>query len=123
MEARSKCTTSECFEKLAEQVRLDVDSIKALNSTSNVDWGYSRQNGKIVVHRTVDGFPDGSIVFTSSKEAITVEDVENKDNRKTLFQASPRLLDDRTCKLEINDVPVEIWQVSRKALDRLIFEV
>ena len=122
VEARSKCTTFACFELLAEQVRSDVDSVGVLNAKSNVRWGYERHNWKIIVYRTVDSFPDYSIVFTSSNEAITVEHVVN-GNRTKLFQSIPHLLDDRTCKLEINDVPVAIWQVSRKALDGLFFGV
>ncbi len=84
--------------------------------------GFVRQNGQMIVTRSVDGRHDSSIVFTLSKEAIVVEEVDT-GNRTTLFKAIPYFLGDRTCKLEINDVPVETWQVSRRALERLFFEV
>ena len=121
VEERSKCNTELLFNVLAEQVKLDVDSISALK-TLNVGWGFVRHNGQIIVTRSVDGCHDSSIVFTLSKEAIVVEEVDT-GNRTTLFQAIPYFLGDRTCKLEINDVPVETWQVSRRALERLFFEV
>ena len=38
-----------------------------------------------------------------------------------LFEAITRLLDDTSGKLDIDHVPVAIWQVSRRALERLFF--
>ena len=119
---RSKCTASVRFEMLAEQVKSDVDAMEALQTT-NVKWAFNRQNQKIVVARSIDGFPDAQVVFTLSKEAITAEYVEDNDHRTTLFKATPHFLDSGTCKLKINGTAVETWQVSHQALDRLFFRV
>ena len=81
---RSECTTSVRFERLAEQVKSDVDAMEALQ-TSNAKWAFNREHQKIVVARSVDGFPDAQVVFKFSKEAITAEYVENSD-RMTLFK-------------------------------------
>ena len=92
-----------------------------LTKTDNTVWIFNRQNGKIIVQRSVDGFADCSIIFTHSKADIAVKRSDHDGNATALFQAIPHLLADRRCTLEIDTAPVEIWQVSRRALDSLFF--
>ena len=121
VEARNKCNADLCFDLLVEQVESDVESINNLKARSNKAWTFTRQNGKVIVALSVDGFHDSSIVFTLSKEAIAVK-LSVNSNYTPLFEAIPHLLDDTRCKLEIDSIPVEIWQVSRRALEQLFFK-
>ena len=123
VEARSNCTTGLHFNFLAEQVESDVEDMNRLTKAGNTVWMFSRQNGKIIVQRSVDGFADCSVVFTHSEANIAVKRSDRNGNATALFQAIPNLLGDRRCTLEIDTAPVEIWQVSRRALERLFFEV
>ena len=105
VEERNKCNTVLCFDLLVEQVRSDVESINALKASSNKEWTFTRQNGKVIVALSVDGCHDSSIVFTLSKEAIAVK-LSANDTYTPLFEAIPHLLDDTRCKLEIDSIPV-----------------
>ena len=121
VEARSNCTTGLHFNLLAEQVESDVEHMNRLTKTNNTVWMFNRQNGKIIVHRSVDGLADCSVVFTHSEADIAVKRSDHHGNTTALFQAIPHLLGDQRCTLEIDTAPVEIWQVSRRALESLFF--
>ncbi len=122
VEARRICTPKLQFDLLAEEVKSNVECINKLESRNGA-WTFERKpNEKITVARYVENFPDSSIVFRLSKEAIVVTRPDGHGNHTPLFEAISRLLDDTSCKLEIDHVPVEIWQVSRRALESLFFD-
>ena len=121
VEARRMCTPKLQFGLLAEEVMKNVKCINKLESRNGA-WTFElKPNEKIIIARYVEEFQDSSIVFRLSKEAIVVTRSDGHGNHAPLFEAIPRLLDDTSYKLEIDDVPVEIWQVSRRALEGLFF--
>ena len=128
VEARSLCTPTLQFDLLAEEVTANVASINQSDSR-NGDVTFTvtfnrKPNGKlheIIVARCIENIPDASIVFRLSQEAIVITRPDRHGTHTPLFEAIPRLLDDTSGKLDIDHVPVEIWQVSRRALERLFF--
>ena len=71
----------------------------------------------------LENIPDSSIVFRLSQEAIVITRPDRHGTHTPLFEAIPRLLDNTSGKLDMDHVPVEIWQVSRRALERLFFRL
>ena len=128
VEARSLCTPTLQFDLLAEEVTSNVAYINQSDSRNgNVTFTVTfnrKLNGKlheIIVARCRENIPDASIVFRLSQEAIVITRPDRHGHHTPLFEAIPRLLDDTSGKLEMDHVPVEIWQVSRRALERLFF--
>ena len=81
---------------------------------------------KIIVLRKRDivGHVETSaIVFELEGDRITVKDRTDRSNLagQLLFHAKPDLNQEGECLLEVDGVPLKLWQVSRKALDGLFF--
>jgi hypothetical protein len=62
------------------------------------------------------------IVFELSASKITViKTIPATLERTTLFSAVPYLTEEGECLLEVDGSFLKLWQVSRKALDDLVF--
>ena len=120
VEARSKCTPELQFQLLEEQVQSDVEAFQKLASQSRY-CTLDRTHEKLIISRSMNGIPDSSVVCQLSKEAISFTRKDATGNRTLLFTAIPHLLDDLGCQLEVDGVPLALWQVSRRAFEGLFF--
>lgn len=128
VKARSECSLRHVFLQLAEVVDSDVKSIVRQSSR---EQGISRakftldrvSEDKFIVVKTWNDFgaeQGESVVFELIKQGIAA-----KLGRagKQLFVARPALTKTGDCKLRIEGEPepLELWQVSQKALEDLFF--
>ena len=121
---RHKCSLVTIFTHLSEVVDSDVKSaIAKLEDGDNISMNRPSE-GKIVVVKSLG--PRGSsqgdnVVFERAANCIIVK--KGGTNGKQLFTAKPFLLQNGMCKLEVQGEtePLELWQVSRKALEDLFF--
>ena len=124
VKARSECSLERVFLVLSEVVASDVKARQGLHDGAEYD--HTRRDHKIIVSRTRDfggGIKEAEgVVFERIKGSITVAAVDPKGNEVPLFAATPSLAPDGDCKLEVNGDSLELWQVSRKALEPLFFE-
>jgi hypothetical protein len=121
---RRKCSLGTIFTHLTEVVDSDVKSAQAkLEDGENITMNRPA-DGKIVVVKSFGprGSSQGeSVVFEVAANCIAVK--KGGPNGKELFTAKPFLLQNGMCKLEVKGEPepLELWQVSRKALEDLFF--
>ena len=133
--ARSKCNGSVLFEELRRRVENDCKKAKELPSglaeCSNLKITDLHSNRFVVkpgVSERACAFdllqsrPDGSVIRVTTHDTWT-------EQRIAEFEARPRLLDNGDCRFEIADADgkveskrLTLWQVSRRALESLIFE-
>jgi hypothetical protein len=122
VKARSECSLRHVFLMLAEVIDSDVKAAQShipgakfkINKTSD---------DKFIVVKSWDasGVDQAeSVAFEATKQGIAVKDVRTG---KRLFLAKPELTANGDCKLRSDDNPdaLEMWQVSRKALEDLFF--
>lgn len=120
VKARSECSVERMFVLLRETMDTDVKSVQAIQP--HINYRIERiSDSKFVVARQWDagGIP--------SSDAVTVErvsnsiQVRNARTEKDILSAAPSIQTDGECKLHVADVPQELWQVSRRALEALFF--
>ena len=61
-----------------------------------------------------------SVDFIREQDRITVNYVTNS-NAEKIFDASITLNNEGRCKLKVNEIELELWQVRRLALEKLFF--
>jgi hypothetical protein len=121
--ARFDCSLPCTFRLLADVVDSDVKAIQARVADATFTINRPTDSDKFIVSKTWNtaGFPSGeSIAFELLRRGISVKDVRTG---KQLFFAVPELTEAGDCKLHIEGEPnlLELWQVSRKALEALFF--
>ena len=125
VQARSECSVERVFQILAEVVDSDVKAANALNRRG-VTFHVNRDaRGKLIVARNRDlgGFSDVTIVvFELEPGRIVVTRKTANIDDKTLFSAAPSLNEQGQCLLEVAGDQLQLWQVSRRALEDLFFE-
>lgn len=124
--ARAECSLPAIFLALAEVVQSDVESISRRVPTSTARFVFSRPTDlKLLVAKTWDagGVPDGDgIVFELVPDRVIR--VRTSRGSQDLFACQPALQPDGACKLTVDGergAPLELWEVSRRALERLFF--
>jgi len=124
VKARSECSLLALFTHLAEVVASDIEAVKSLPN-SDETFTINRPDNKIVVVKTWDvRVPQArSVVFELTTMGISASSVEMRGQSQQLFLAKPSFLASGECKLQIDgeSEPLELWQVSRKALEGLFF--
>jgi len=112
VKARSKCSVASVFALLAEVVDSDVKAANEL--PGNARFRFNKYDRKLIV-LPVTEFPV-PIVFELAGAVINISKEET-----ALFTARPSLMTDGKCRLEVDGETLELWQVSRKALEALFF--
>jgi hypothetical protein len=124
VKARSECSIEHLFMLLAEVVDTDVKTINERDMRS-VRFEFKRLNeSKFLVVKSMD-YGTGmrgvdSVVFERTRAEIAVY-TASYDGPKAFFTAKPSFDGAGSCRLEVSDQPLELWQVSRKALEDLFF--
>lgn len=123
VEERAKCSIVGVFIALAVRVKSDVESMTGLHLQPKHLFAFTAPSEKtFLVEKQikVGGMvaPGGVVVFEHDETKITVSDGLKYN---VLFEATPAIGEDGPCRLDVNGVVLELWQVSRKALEPLFF--
>jgi hypothetical protein len=124
--ARAACSLPGVFGALRDRLQRDVAAANGLNRQGlRFSLNVSRED-RIVVSRVRDlaGFSEGHhVVFFLSANEIQVREVDMVGKERPLFSAKPVLTPGGDCLLVVEGLSdmLELWQVSRKALDDLFF--
>jgi hypothetical protein len=121
--ARAECSVEHVFMLLAEVIDSDVKTIQARGDRRG-NFKVSRPTPtKIIVVRTAE-FSDSvvaeSVVFERTIAAIDVRR-GNASGSQQWFSAMPSVNDEGDCRLHVDGIQLEPWQVSRRALEQLFF--
>ncbi len=112
---RSKCTPAQLFVCLGMEVEKDVEIRNAIGGAAKFD--FTSDGDRFVVGRTAAGQPPQAVTFTLRERGVTIT------SPATLaIELSTSLCDDGICRLCIHGMPLELWQVRRRSLERLFFE-
>jgi hypothetical protein len=122
VQARSKCSLNGVFDILGEVLDSDVKSANALGRP-NARFTFSREAGKeFIVGRQIDVSSvqpsTYSVAFELTPDGISVKEVRPEKN---LFSATPNFTLDGECLLAVNGEPMQLWQVSQMALEKVFF--
>jgi hypothetical protein len=124
--ARSKCSLRGAFQILTEVVETNVERANALPD-SNYSFESKRLDQRLVVTATLEsmlGQGYATVVFHLRDSEIAVTRSLHPTARSELaFSAKPCFTAEGDCVLEVDGVPLQLWQVSRKALEPLFFEL
>jgi hypothetical protein len=122
--ARSECSLFKVF----QQMRLDVQAdVNKRNGQRTVPYHYefsivnpSHGPSSFMVVVSGSGVPQKIVEFRLIKTGIAI----HKDGSTgAAFEASITLNDDGECRLKVDGREYEFWQVRRKALEELLFNV
>jgi hypothetical protein len=115
---RAKCSLPSMFALLSEVIDSDV---KAANANKLGDFRVSTPTDfKRVVIR--EGESPRGVVFELTRTEITVRDTSPSGPAKhPTFFAAATLGVDGKCRLSIDGASMELWQISKRALEPLFF--
>lgn len=116
--ARLKCSVDGLLAQLRERAATDARTMQRLMEGSGVVWFVTPVSGRKFVASRHDGA--FNVVFQADDSGIHV-DTGNANERTLLFSAKPSFGPTGNCRLEIDGVPLELWQVSQRALEGLFF--
>jgi hypothetical protein len=114
---RAACSAAELFERLRMQVEKDVET-RQLVRPKEASYGFR------VVDDT-DSFSvlyDQDVIHRVVRFKLEGEKIIITRPRNNLMQAIPALGDDGECRLRVDGVERELWQVRMDALDDLFFK-
>jgi hypothetical protein len=120
VKARTECSIERLFLLLIEVLRADVQSIQARSqgSTKYTLDVPTDSSAAVIKEEDMGGIRDrDGVVFRRTTSGIVARTAKNE----VLFTAKPSLAINGDCRLEIDGQPLELWQVSRRALEPLFF--
>ena len=122
VQERASCFLPNVFKDLREVVRQDVNDANQYSPLAAKQCEFTFHDDdpsqfKVMRRHPHPIMPTLTVVFTLNHQTIRVESHGHS------FYVTPRWHDDdHRCELTINDEkPVELWQVSRDALDHIVF--
>lgn len=121
---RSNCSISHLYLLLYDVIASDVKAIQA-RSERRAEFALSRlDDAKFIVTKSSDWGVGlravAGVVFELTPATIDVR-ASTQDGPKAMFSTTPSFDAVGTCRLEVDGQPLELWQVSRKALEDLFF--
>ena len=125
--ARVECSVGRMFVLLTERVESDVTLMQAHVDKARRRLTFNRVADArfIVAVEQIDGnhvFGGRGVMFKRTNSGIVVDmKVSNKPDQ-VLFEAKAALSVEGKCHYEVAGQSLELWQVSRKALEDLLFE-
>jgi hypothetical protein len=123
VKARAECSLEHLFMLLREVVDSDVKAMQARKADHRRDFSLGDPNqSKFVVSKAAEGEqPFRGVIFERASQGIRVMSA-TRTGFEEMFVAKPSLDVAGSCRLEVGGQPLELWQVSRKALEDLFFE-
>lgn len=114
---RSTCSLPKIFKALLLQVEDDVKTRNSLRpANSPYEFSVEEKSTCFKVTLKSKGMEE-SVAFSLAEHAIIVRD--GQDNLK--FEVTLRFNDKGECKLHLEKEDKKLWQVRRRALERLMF--
>ncbi len=117
--ARSKCSVQVMFTLLMETIDCDVKATQAL-SGMRIEFNPVAKGKTVVARLTPENVAVATIIFESTKKGVLVSR-GGPARKEELFTAIPSMQADGRCRYEVNEAPLELWQVSRRALEPVFF--
>ena len=111
--ARTKCNVRELFKRLREVVAADCNIANDSNQNKTIKFMPISEEMFAVLN---NGHASAS--FRLNRSEIQVCDTVNE---KLMFTAKAYLLDGGDCTYVVDDKPLKAWQLSRLALEDVIF--
>ena len=121
---RAECTTRQMFRRLADIVRADVDAANALQQPST-EYQFEEVTSTkfLVTRRVTHGFvATGSVRFEIFGAEIIATRIQATDDQRELLRTRARLDEAGRCMFRVGGDDRYAWEVSRRALEGLIFE-
>jgi hypothetical protein len=114
---RHRCSLSSLFEKLKNQVSVDVQTRMSLREGPPFMYAFKVEASTKSVVVFIEGqrIETDSVRFLLTDHAIEVQDSE----WNTKFKAMPTVCDDGQCRLKIDGEERELWQLRKRALEEL----
>src|SRR5262245_26445116 len=120
VKARAECSMAHLFMLLCETVDSDVKVAQSYDSLGQLFTNRPNESKLIVGKKSRDGMPLGGVVFEMTRTTITAWKSTNQGPQE-LFTAAPSFDAAGACRLRIGNETLELWQVSRRALEELFF--
>ena len=120
VEARQNCKIEKLFENLKEVVEKDVEQFNT-DEQRATDWDFASRDGEFWVRSPKLG---QSIAFERESGFISIKSRNrNGLDGKVSLTVRARVIEDGSCKAFLDDeiTPMELWQVSRRALENHFF--
>ena len=128
---RASCFIPNVFKDLREVVRRDVEEANRLSSAVAKGFRFSFEEDEkgfqFAVSRLapeLSVYPPRHVAFIMNRTAIRVDCQPHPGYPSGFFHVLPTWInenDEGRCVLTINEKPCEPWQISREALDHLVF--
>ena len=124
--ARGQCSSPQMFLLLTERVKSDVALMKARLQNTNQTLTYTQVSDDAVVvakERHEGGYMFGgrNVMLKRIPAGVQVDAKASEGAEERMFVALVILSSDGRCRYEIDREPMELWQVSKRALENLFF--
>lgn len=124
--ARGECSVGRMFVLLMERVESDVAQMQALLDTKRRRLTFNKvADDKVIVANEQVGvghvFGGTGVMFKRTPSGVVVDIKTRNGPERILFEARLSLGLEGRCRYEIDGHAVELWQVSRKAMEDLFF--
>lgn len=112
---RFKCSLAVMFEKLKIRLKADVAKREELKA-HDAEYGFSFEEANKYAVIRLQGITAVTVRFELGKSSITC----TTDGAET-FRAIAKLGDDGKCRLRVDGADLDLWQVSKLALEDIFF--
>jgi len=131
VEKRTRCSLRALFADLSSTVKSDIES--ALRHQSSLRSAPLKLTADAFEHRLVvtaiwdlgNGAEEEAVVFrcVDNEDVIDVEYLTERNGKvpQRMFTATRRLSEDGRCVLAVGGQALELWQISRMALEEFLF--
>lgn len=126
--ARAKCSAEHMFTLLVARIESDVNAMQSCLDQSRyvLTLNKTAADRMIVAKQTVEGgraYGGRNVMFKRTPSGVAVDTltVHRETEPRPLFEATIALGPEGRCHYEVSGQPLELWQVSRKALEDLFF--
>ena len=126
--ARAKCSAEQMFTLLGARIESDAVAMKEQLKNTNYQVGFKKvaADSFVVSKQYLESgfsFKGRNVLVKRTATGIAVDalDIQKESSPRPLFEASVSLGLDGICRYEFDGQPLELWQVSKKALEDLFF--
>jgi hypothetical protein len=114
--ARAKCSIGVVFERLREQVKIDIE---ARQRQTERDRHYAFKF--VSEGRMFAALVEGHQIHDVTSFVLQDDAIEVRDKEKTLFTSTVGLNNEGRCIVKIGNQEYELWQFRKLALEHLLF--
>ena len=111
---RQKCSLVSVFESLKMQLKQDV-AIR--QNQLHPGYGFCFDEGHSYAVVRLEGDKNATVRFEVGRSIVCTYDGTQ------VFTAAPTLSDDGKCRLKVNGKELDLWQISKLALEDMFFNI